>query len=67
MVSEKDEYLMEQLKCPRCDGRLMDIGTDSPKKVEMVQCRIVRRKNIEKHIDTVSERVHDIITDTVSE
>ena len=36
MVSEKDEYLMEQLKCPRCGGRLLDIGTDSPKEVETV-------------------------------
>lgn len=35
MIPDKDEYPMEQLKCPRCGGRLLDIGTDSPKKVEM--------------------------------
>lgn len=35
MIPDKDEYPMEQLKCQRCGGRLLDIGTDSPKKVEM--------------------------------
>ena len=35
MIPEKDEYPMEQLKCPRCGGRLLDIGTDSPGKVEI--------------------------------
>ncbi|EOS74670.1 hypothetical protein C819_02974 [Lachnospiraceae bacterium 10-1] len=35
MIPEKDEYQMEQLRCPRCGGRLLDIGTDSPGKVEI--------------------------------
>lgn len=35
MIPEKDKYLMQQLRCPRCGGRLLDIGTDSPKEVEM--------------------------------
>lgn len=35
MIPEKDEYPMEQLRCPRCGGRLLDIGTDSPGKVEI--------------------------------
>ena len=34
MIPEKDKYLMQQLRCPRCGGRLLDIGTDSPKEVE---------------------------------
>ena len=35
MIPEKDEYQMEQLRCPRCGGRLLYIGTDSPGKVEI--------------------------------